>query len=738
MSGNRPFSIALSALVIAFLFAFPLILKPQSSGAGRHGRALITEKINESKLNVLAGNTRPEVRTATDGGAVPDDFAMEHMMLQLHRAPDQEQAISQFVEDLHNPQSPNFHHWLTAAQFGQKYGASQDDIDTVSKWLQSHGFTVNLVYPSGMLIDFTGTAGRVREAFHTAIHYLDVNGERHVANVTDPQIPAALAPAVAGVVSMHDFRPHAMRRSRSDFTFSQGGSTVWALVPADLATIYDLNPLFNSGISGQGQTIAVIEDTDLYSDADWTTFRSTFNLNQYASGSLSTVHPAPASGTNNCVDPGVAQGDDGEAISDAEWASAAAPNAAIQVASCAGTRSTFGGLIAMQNLVNGQPPAIMSLSYGNCEVENGASANAAYNALYQQAVTEGVSVFVAAGDEGAASCDSGAATATHGIGVSGWASTPYNVAVGGTDFSDTLNNTNSTYWNSTNNPTTYGSAISYIPEIPWDDSCANSMLASSFGFTTTYGPSGFCGSSSARQNKLITVSAGSGGPSGCATGAPTTQGVVSGTCQGYAKPSWQSGVPGIPNDNVRDLPDVSLFAGDGVWGHFYVTCWSDRRKGGAPCVGSPANWTGAGGTSFSSPILAGVQALINQKAGGAQGNPNYSYYQLAAIEYSASTAGGCASSGGGNANCIFHNVTTGDISVNCSGSENCYGYAAGETGGGFPGRGGFGAPGGAGVADGALSLSTQSYDAAYGAAPGWNFTTGIGSIDVYNLVMNWP
>src|SRR5579863_718164 len=145
MSGNRPFSIALSALVIAFLFAFPLILKPQSSGAGRHGRALITEKINESKLNVLAGNTRPEVRTATDGGAVPDDFAMEHMMLQLHRAPDQEQAISQFVEDLHNPQSPNFHHWLTAAQFGQKYGASQDDIDTVSKWLQSHGFTVNLV-----------------------------------------------------------------------------------------------------------------------------------------------------------------------------------------------------------------------------------------------------------------------------------------------------------------------------------------------------------------------------------------------------------------------------------------------------------------------------------------------------------------------------------------------------------------------------------------------------------------
>ncbi len=657
-------------------------------------------------------------------------------MLQLHRAPEQEQAIRQFVDDLHNPQSPNFHHWLTASQFGQQFGASQDDIDTVSKWLQSHGFTVNLVYPSGMLIDFTGTDGRVREAFHTQIHYLDVNGERHVANVSDPLIPAALGPAVTGVVSLHDFRPHAMRRSRSDFTFSSGGTTMWALAPADLATIYDLNPLFSSGITGQGQTVAVIEDSDVYSADDWTTFRTTFNLAQYASGSLSAVHPT--SGTSNCADPGVAEGDDGEAISDAEWASAAAPNAAIQVVSCSGTRSTFGGLIAMQNLINGQPPAIMSLSYGNCEAENGASSNAAFNALYQQAAAEGVSVFVAAGDEGAASCDAGASTATHGIGVSAWASTPYNVAVGGTDFSDTVNNTNSTYWASTNDPTSLSSAISYIPEIPWDDSCANSLLATSFGFSTPYGANGFCGSSSAKQDKLITVSAGSGGPSGCATGAPTMMGVVGGTCQGYAKPSWQSGVPGIPNDNVRDLPDVSLFAGDGVWGHFYVTCWSDRRNGGAPCVGSPANWTGAGGTSFSSPILAGIQALINQKAGGAQGNPNYNYYQLAASQYGASGAGACASAGGGNANCIFHNVTTGDISVNCSGSENCYGAAADATGGGFPGRGGFGAPGGNGVADGALSLSTQSYDPAYGATGGWNFATGIGSIDVYNLVMNWP
>ena len=171
------------------------------------------------------------------------------------------------------------------------------------------------------------------------------------------------------------------------------------------------------------------------------------------------MHPAPSSGINNCSEPGIVAGDDGEAILDAEWASAAAPSAAIVVAACGNTRITFGGFIAMQNIVNAAaPPSIISISYGNCEAENGAASNASINALYQQAVAEGISVFVAAGDEGAASCDAGRSSATHGIGVSAYASTPYNVAVGGTDFSDTVDGTNGNYW-STTNTSTYGSAF---------------------------------------------------------------------------------------------------------------------------------------------------------------------------------------------------------------------------------------------------------------------------------------
>ena len=272
----------------------------------------------------------------------------------------------------------------------------------LTHWLQSHGLKVNVVYENGILIDFSGTAGQVGSAFHTDIHQLDVKGEKHIANISDPKIPAALEPAVAGVVSLHDFLPRSMYKSRANYTFpGNGGGTEYAVVPADLATIYNLNPLFKAGISGQGQTIVLIEDSDVYSTADWTTFRSVLGLSSYSGGSFAQIHPRPASGPNNCGDPG-ANGDVGEATLDVEWASAAAPSAAIQLASCADTGTTFGGLIALQNVVNGSaPPALVSISYGECEAFNGAASNAAYNAAYQQAVIEGISVFVSAGDDGA-------------------------------------------------------------------------------------------------------------------------------------------------------------------------------------------------------------------------------------------------------------------------------------------------------------------------------------------------
>ena len=702
-------------LVLTVLAMSVAAMYANSSHAGTLGmlsKPQITQSPNNNDRATLAGNTSPFATASNDQGRVADTTAMGHMLLQLKRPADREQALQTLMQQQVTKGSPNYHQWLTNAQLGAEYGPSQMDVDAITSWLTAQGFTVNRVYSNGMTIDFSGTAGQVRQAFATEIHHLNVKGESHMGNMSDPQIPAAFAGVVDGVVSLNDFRPHTNKKEHVDYTFTESGSTYQAVTPADLAKIYNLTSVFNAGVTGTGETIALIEDTNVYSTSDITTFRSTFGL---PTATFSQVHP------ESCTNPGDVVGNDGEAELDVEYAGAAAPGATLELVSCKDSSTTFGGLIAMEDLLEaGSAPTIWSVSYGECEAENGATQNAAYSSTYESAAAEGISVFVSSGDEGAASCDADEANATHGIAVSGFASTPYNVAVGGTDFGDTYAGTNSTYWSSTNS-STYESALSYINEIPWNDSCAGSLLSTKEGYSTPYGTSGFCNSSTGKADFLTTAS-GSGGPSGCATGKASTSDVVSGTCAGWAKPSWQSGLVGNPADGVRDIPDVSLFAANGLWGHYYVYCYSNsstagKNDGSEPCTGAPSGWSGAGGTSFASPIMAGIQALVDQHNGfttGA-GNPDSVYYSLANTEYGASGSSTCNSSNGNTVgtSCIFYDITQGDMDVNCTGTHSCY-----KPSGTY----------------GVLSTSTSAYDKAYGTGTGWDFATGIGSVNAYNLV----
>jgi subtilase family serine protease len=665
----KKFGIALAFAALAFALGsryFSRVLRAE----GGERPILITKAIDENQLVRLVGNTRPEAIAINDRGRVADGMPLDHMLLQLKRSPELEGEFRQYIDSLTDKTSPNFRHWMTAAEQGDKYGVAQADIDTITGWLHSQGFTVGHVYPSNMVIDFSGTAGEVREAFHTEIHYLDVNGEQHFANVSDPEIPAALAPAVAGVVSLHNFKPHAMNTRRSQYTFTIGSNTFYALVPADFQTIYNLNPLYTGGTYGQGQTVVVVEDSDTYS-TDWATYRSTFGLSTYG-GTLSTVHPNSA---GNCTDPGT-NGDDLEADLDAEMVTAIAPGATVEVASCTDT-TTFGGLIAIQNLVSaGSPPAVISMSYGECEAANGAASNAAFSSAFQSAAAAGVSVFVSAGDAGASSCAplfgiSGSPYALSGIGVTGWGETAYNVSVGGTDYEDLYNSLEgglpqSTYWNSTNG-TNYGSAKSYIPEIPWNDSCASYLIYHVEGFTAPYGTSGFCNSTTG-ETDFLTTAAGGGGPSGCATGAgnPSYGYIENTTCAGYAKPSWQNATFGNPADGVRDVPDVALFAANGVWSHYAVICASDAASGGTPCTGAPSTWAGVGGTSVGSPAMAAIQALVDQKHSIRAGNPNPTYYSIGKSEFGTHGNTSCYSINvTGASTCVFYDITQGDMDVDC-------------------------------------------------------------------------
>jgi hypothetical protein len=688
-------SVVCSLFIIALLAAG--LTTPAFASSAR-----ITQAIDESKVVQLFGNTRPEARNrANDRGPVSDSFDADHIFLLLQRSPEQEEALDKLIDELNDRKSANFHHWLTPEQYGE-YGVAQEDIDKVVGWLEYHGFRINQVYPNHILIDFSGTAGQIKAAFHTEIHQLEVEGQQHVANVSDPQIPAALAPVVKGLSSLNDFKPHPMYKKKTDYTFAGCGlpsspSTCYAVTPADNQTIYNLNPVYNAGYSGQGQTIALVEDTDTYGTAgsngtsDWNTYRSTFGLSTaFPLGSYTITHPG------GCTDPGT-NGDDGEAAIDVEVATAIAPSAAIELIACPSTTFSFGGQIALQNMINasGPYPGVVSVSYGQCEALTGQGMNALFYSTYQQAATQGISVFVSAGDEGPSSCSNEFSAGTEydvtSLGVTGWGETPYNVAVGGTDFEDTYFYRTggaplTTYWSSSNS-SNYGSALSYIPEIPWNDSCASALISkAATGSFTPYGASpATCNNSSYdTSSTFLIAAAGSGGASNCATGAAGTSQssylITASECRGYAKPSWQSGtalaggaaVYGQPSDGVRDIPDVSMFAANGIWGHFEIVCWSDpayTADGSASCTGAPSTWAGFGGTSVAAPTMAAVQALVNQKTGDTWGNPNPIYYQIGQNQYG--TAGGtflgsgCNSTTGNTAGCAFNDVTQGDIDLAC-------------------------------------------------------------------------
>lgn len=687
---------------------------------GQSGQArLITQSIDESKLMVQHGSVYPLARAEFDRGPVPASLPMERMLMVMKRSPAQESAVESFLAQQLDKTSPNYHQWLSPIQFGERFGASEEDIATVSGWLQSHGFQVAGASYGRGVIEFSGDAGQVEQAFHTSIHSYMVNGQQHFANATDPSFPAALMPAVEGVLSLHNFPRHsdarslgAFRRAKNSshaeaihpqFTFAGGctapGGSCFALGPQDFATLYDVTALYNAGIDGTGETIAVVADSNI-NVSDVTQFRSVFGL---PANSPNVIVP-PSS-----QNPGLNQ-DEVEAVLDTEWSGAVAKNATIDLVVSATTTTTFGGDLSAQYVINfngnkGLAP-ILSESFGECELFLGSSGNAFYNNLWSQAAGEGITVIVSTGDSGSVSCllnpPDGNNPNPFGLGVSGVSSTQFNLAVGGTDFND-INNP-STFWNSTNIAGTSGSLKGYIPETTWNDTCTNLDLGTDFGFSASQETN--C-NNTAQLSNLITLGAGSGGPSNCTmpTGATNTSpGVCAG---GNAKPKWQT-VTGVPADGKRDTPDISLFASTGAFSSsFYVICQADdpNNQDGQPCSLTADNFTdfsGVGGTSVSTQVFAGLMALVDQAAKGAQGNIGPTLYGIAATS-SCPTASVTAT-------CVFHQVSLGTIAQACqnvAGSLNCTVTNKADT----------------------LGVLTG-----FNAASGFNLATGLGSVDAKNLV----
>ena len=639
----------LIAVMVGAGLAMPAAAQEHAPSVVAASRPLITQALDETQLTVLKGNTHGLARPEFDLGRAPATLPMQRMLLVLKRSDEQEAALRKLLDDQHDKHSANYHKWLTPEQFGAQFGPRDADLQIITSWLESHGFQVGTT-KGRTLLEFSGSASQVQQAFHTPIHKYIVNGEQHWANASDPSIPSALTPAVAGVKTLHNFLKKPMvhladkyipaklnAKSQPEFTSSTG---MHALTPSDYQTIYNATPTLNRGITGAGVTVAVVGRSNLFNGGeDVTEFRSVFGL---SGPGVSIVLNGPDPGDSGNTE-------ELEATLDASWSGAVSPGANIDFVVSGSTNTTDGIDLSELYIIENNLGQIMTESFGTCETNPNIDL-AATGLLAEQAAAQGITYMVSTGDTGAEGCDDlGETTATGGISVNGLASTPFTVAVGGTLFNE--NTQDSTYWNTTNN-NTLGSAVKYIPEDVWNETC-----------TTT-----------------------------CTSGQPPLAAGGGGTSVYFTtKPSWQTGF----GDTARDIPDVSLTSA----GHdFYLLCLE------ASCVPDSQgfiSFAGVLGTSAAAPSFASIMALVDQSQGGAQGVANYVLYPLALQQEQKNPPIVCDASSTTtppNSACVFNDVTSGNNSV----------------------------PGEAGYPNGV-----------YSAAAGYDLATGLGSVNIDNLVTAW-
>jgi subtilase family serine protease len=577
----------------------------------------VTRAIEERSTSVLRGHLHRLATASADQGRVGPGFRLDRVTMMFKPTGAQQAALAAFLDQLHNPSSPEYQHWLTPAEFADRFGMSRADMDKIVGWLRAQGFAIEDVATSRLWVTFSGNARQVESAFKTEIHQYVVNGMSHYANATEPAVPDALADVVLGLQSLHNFRIKPRFHSRkTKFTSNITGNHF--LVPDDLTTIYDIKKAYSAGTDGTGQSIAVMGQTDiLLSDIE--TFRSLSGL----PANDPSVTLVPGSD-----DPGISNDDLTEADLDLEWAGAVAPNAQILY-----VNSNNGAFDSLLYAIGQNLAPIVSISYGDCESHFTSADLNMLRMVTQQANAQGITIAAPAGDAGAADCDGsfdGRQIARLGPSVDVPASLPYVTGIGGSTLYDV-----GSYWSSTNNGKN-GSALSYIPEVAWND-------------TLVFGETGLV--------------AGGGGRSST-----------------FPKPSWQVG-RGVPQDNARDVPDVSLAASTHVG---YLICSAGSCVNGFRA--SDDSLTVIGGTSVGAPVFAGIIALLDQKLNSAQGNVNPGLYILASAAPNA-----------------FHDIVNGANWLPCqSGSPGCS----------------FGVLG-------------------YTATRGYDLATGLGSVDVFNFLSAW-
>jgi hypothetical protein len=684
--------------LLALALSFSSSLPSQSSALLSQTSAQVAAApaAAERPFTTLHGTVHALARPEFDRGAVPDDFPVRRMLVMLNRPVEREAARQRFLREVHTPGSPLFHQWVTPETYGKQFGARDEDIQTVAGWLQVQGFSIARVTRSRAMIEFSGSAGQVRQALHTQIHEYAAGGRSFYANDREIRIPEGISPLIRNFAPLNTFPltsymaaagkaklSHGAHGAAPTFTLTENNAPFYALAPEDFATQYDLGPVYTAGTDGSDETIGIIGTSNI-NLALVNAYRQLFNL----------------AGDNTQVvvdgeDPGDGAAPNVEALLDVELSGAVAPNATVNFYVAGGQLLQDNLALAALRAVEDDQASVLSLSYGECEPLLGEAGNQLWAGLWEQAAAQGQTVLVASGDTGPAAC-LGIAVITpngseaFGLTANGLSSTPWNVSVGGSDFyySDYATGGASIagLWNQTND-NNLGSLKGPLPEQPWDDAFGLNIVPY---FTVLDG-------GAVVETGPVPSAAGGGASSNCSQSTESSPFLP--TCiAGYAKPVWQQGT-GVPNDGVRDLPDVALFAANGP----NLSAWPICAEPGDCAAGATSAVTLVGGTSTSTPAMAGIMALVNQKY-GRQGQADYTLYALARQQ-----------SG------VFHDITLGTNDVLCMQGSII----------GFP-------P----VPNCTVPFTNQYFPdtfsfGIYTAGVGYDQTTGLGSFDANQLISNW-
>ena len=722
----------------------------------------IAGPIDSSQMIALKGNVHHMAQPQYDQGPVEDSLQFSYVTLNIPPSASQQAALDQLLAQQQDPKSQNYHKWLTPEQYAERFGLSQNDVNKITAWLTSQGLQVVRVARGRNWVAFSGTAAQIESAFRTQIHRYNIAGKAHVANSVSPSVPAGLGGVITGIRGLNDFRPRPMyvrptygkNLRRPGYTTTVEGNTEYFLAPGDVATLYDLNALYNSTppIDGTGQKLAIIGQTDIYL-ADINYFRTGFGLSAITGCTTNGSGIVTACDATNFkyvvvgTDLGTPStcGDVVEADLALEWSGATARNAQIVYvnapatfnAGCTAITNGGGVFNALTYAIDQNVAPVISMSYGSCEAQSDLPAES-LEGILQQANTQGMTVMTSSGDSGADTCDGGlpsvgppysTTNAESGLSVNYPASSPSVTAVGGTSIPTT--EFTSTYWNSNNSSTTSFGA-SALPaliatEIAWNDdtSFATFCEGNSSQFCQNGDVSGGVPLTSAENvQEDFWISASGGGMSNCFTSTPAGSGTV---CNGgIAEPTWQQSLTNLglvgATTTYRLVPDVSLAASPNFPGYIFCTPIENEATGTtddtdttSTCAGGIAGAADGvlsgnnfvvdpsivGGTSASSPIFAGIVTLMNQYLGTTGlSNINPTLYQIAASPSSGA----------------FHPITSGDNDVYCMA----------------------GTPAGNPLdvicpTSGVIGFSASNSD----PTTGYNVVSGLGSVDANALATAW-